>query len=78
MKNKHENFIKDLVFIHLDSINKIKRELIEASANDKDYIKGKLMAYYEVLTIIKSQAELFDIDVHALSNINLETYLYTD
>ena len=74
--NEYKNYLEDLITIQLDKLNSLKLEIASSDENDKDYIKGQIMAYYDTLTNMISQAELFNIQLDKLENIDLEKYLY--
>jgi hypothetical protein len=73
--DNYHNYLVDLVFIQLDKLNQLKEELSSCKEEDKDFIKGQIMAYYDTLDRIKSEAENFDIQIKELEKIDLETYL---
>jgi len=68
VNNKYKNYLKDLGEI-------IKKNSLEAKQKRKiendDYSKGRLMAYYEVISLLKQQAKAFNID---LKDIELENF----
>lgn len=75
--NNYKEYLIDLTSILIDKMNELEIEISVCNPNDKEYLKGQIMAYYDTLTTLKSQAELFDIqlaDLH-LEKINLERYL---
>ncbi|WP_167357324.1 hypothetical protein [Flavobacterium swingsii] len=55
----------------------MENDISNCNEQDKDYLKGQIMAYYDTLTIMKSQAELFDIIIPPLKEdrLDLERYL---
>ena len=69
------NYINDLAIILIEKLNDLEIEIKHSDENDKDYIKGQIMGYYDSLTIIKSQAEAFDIEIESLNNVDLEYFL---
>jgi hypothetical protein len=60
---KYKLFLMDFVSILLDKINKLKQEPSD------DFNKGISFAYYDIVTILKEQANIFDIK---LEEMNLE------
>jgi ribosome recycling factor len=64
--DRYRNYLKDNVTLFKEKIEELKLN----KAND-EFAKGQLLAYYDVLTIFKEQAEVFDID---LKEIGLDTY----
>jgi hypothetical protein len=73
--NNYHNYLVDFIFIQLDKLNQLKEEISSCQEEDKDFIKGQIMAYYDTLDRLKSEAENFDINLKELENVNLETYL---
>lgn len=75
--NTYKEYIIDLISILIDKMNELESEISVCDPNDKEYLKGQIMAYYDTLTTLKSQAELFDIQIIdlGLEEINLERYL---
>jgi hypothetical protein len=71
----NSNYLNDLVIIYLDKLEELAQEMKSSSLEDKDYIKGQIMGLYDVLTIMESQADLFDISISKLENIDLNQYL---
>lgn len=60
-------------YLH-DVMDQIKRDALETkgryeSADDtnKPFFEGKLLAYYEVISLFRDQAKVFEIDLTALS-----------
>lgn len=64
------NYISDLVEILIEKIEELKN-----GSEKDDYVKGQIFSYYDTLDTIKSQAELFDIKIDRLDELNLESYL---
>jgi hypothetical protein len=60
---KYKYFLIDFVSILLDKINNLKQEPSD------DFNKGISFAYYDIITILKEQANIFEIK---LEEINLE------
>ena len=50
----------------IDKLNQLKKEISSCKEEDKDFIKGQIMAYYDTLDRIKSEAENFDIRIKEL------------
>ena len=61
---KYKNYLKDFIHIFFDEINNLLKE------GKDDLIKGELFGYYNILTILKQQAAIFEIDLDELG-INL-------
>ncbi|MBW1294546.1 hypothetical protein [Aquimarina litoralis] len=73
--NNYKNYLNDLVLILVDKLEEFKTEIDNSSEEDKNYCKGQIMAYYDTLDIMKTQADLFEIQQDTLKSINLEDYL---
>lgn len=73
--DNYHNYLLDLIFIQLEKLNQLKEEISSCKEEDKDFIKGQIMAYYDTLDRIKSEAGNFEIEIKELENINLEAYL---
>jgi hypothetical protein len=69
------HYLSDLVDILMDKLKEIEIDLSSDLEVDKVFLKGQIFAYYDTLTIIKSQAEAFDIKIARLNDENLERYL---
>jgi hypothetical protein len=67
-KDKYKLYLIDLVSI-------LKEEAYEArkkrGPNSDDFYEGRLMAYYEFVSLLKQQADAFGID---LKDINLQDF----
>jgi len=64
--NKYQNYLKDNMTLFKEKIEELK-----LSENEDEFIKGQLLAYYDILTIFKVQAKVFDIE---LNEIGLDTF----
>ncbi|WP_338815699.1 hypothetical protein V9L05_21970 (plasmid) [Bernardetia sp. Wsw4-3y2] len=73
--NSYKNYLNDFIDIQIDKLSELEQEISSCEKGDKDYIMGQIMGYYDSLTILRSQAELFNIDLPKLQNLNLEKYL---
>jgi len=74
--DNYKNFLIDLVSIQIKKLTELENEISGCNEQDKDYIKGQIMGYYDVLTIMKSQSELFGILIPPLEDeLDLERYL---
>lgn len=54
-----ENYLTDLVSLLIEKADAVK---LSKSESESDYDAGQLMAYHEVLSLMKQQAEIYDID----------------
>ncbi|MFL5764757.1 MAG: hypothetical protein ACJ77K_12505 [Bacteroidia bacterium] len=75
--NNYANYLKDLVFLLIENLAKLHDEIKTASDPDKEYLRGQPTAYYDSLTIMRSQAGLFNIPLNdiGLADLHLEKYL---
>ncbi|WP_163444388.1 hypothetical protein [Flavobacterium columnare] len=72
----YANYLEDLASILLEKLKNLENEITNCDENDKDYFKGQIIAYYDILTILKSQSEAFGIEILNLQgNLDLERYL---
>jgi hypothetical protein len=71
---KYKYFLQDLIPIFLENVDELRNE------NKDDYNKGKLFAYYDVLTIIQQQAIAFGIGLEEikLMEVNENDYFYSN
>ena len=78
--NNYKEYIIDSIYLFVDKIKELETEIRDSNQNDKEYIKGQIMAYYDVLTTLSSQSEMFDIPLSdlGLENLSLEKYLTLD
>ena len=75
--NNYQEYLTDLVSILLDKMEELNSEISDSEQNEREYLKGQIMAYYDILDTLKSQAELFDLSLIdlGLEGLNLEKYL---
>lgn len=76
-----QDFLADLVLILIPILEDrykelYKKDIILENEDNKSFLYGEIMAYYDVLTIIKSQCDLFEIQIPTLNNISLDKYLF--
>lgn len=60
------NFLSDLVILLREKASEVK----SGCATGNDYEKGRLFAYYEVLSLIHQQAQAFGIDLNKIGMTN--------
>lgn len=72
--DNYKNYLSDLIIILLDKLDEIEKEILTCSDEDKDYLKGQIMGYYDTLTTMRSQAQIFNIEISGLDK-NFERYL---
>jgi hypothetical protein len=69
-------FIDDLSSIFIEKIEQAMEALMASNSQlDKEYYKGQVFAYYDILETLRSQAEAFGITELKLDSIQLEKYL---
>lgn len=61
------NFLKDLVLLLRDHATQVKQSTLA----NMEFEKGRLLAYYEVLSLIQQQAKAFGVD---MAEINMEDF----
>jgi len=61
------NFLKDLVLLLRDLVTQVK----QSTSPSMEFEKGRLLAYYEVLSLIQQQAKAFGVD---MAEINMEDF----
>jgi hypothetical protein len=64
---KYKNYLVDNIGLVLEKIDELNSE---QDSNDA-FLIGKRTAYYDIITIFKEQAELFDIDLREIGLENL-------
>lgn len=73
MKNKnfetYINYISDLL---KDNAKKAKLEADNSKEGEFDYNTGYLLAYYEVISTMKNQASIFDLEQEDISLSDIE------
>ncbi len=52
-----ENFLKDYIFIIREQLSKTRQKC------DNEYDRGRVFAYYDILSILQMQAQSFEIDL---------------
>ncbi len=73
MKNKNfETYIKYISDLLKDNARKAKLEADNPKEGDFDYNTGYLMAYYEVISTMKNQAAIFDLEQEDISLSDIE------
>ncbi len=62
-QNKFKNYLYDLGYLLKEKAKDAKKEKsISSNSEDSIYQEGYLMAYYEVLDLMKQQAKAFNIE----------------
>ena len=73
MKNKNfELYIKYISDLIKDNAKKAKLEADNPEKGEVDYNTGYLIAYYEVISTMKNQAFLFDLEQDDISLSDIE------
>lgn len=60
---KHKYYLQDLISFIKEEARNSKLNKVKSPS---DYNKGHLMAYYEVISLMKEQAIVFDMDLEEL------------
>jgi len=71
----YKNYVNDFIILLIDKLSELKNDFFTCKPEDKDYIRGQIMSYYDTLTILKSQAEVFDIYLYEFEDLNLGRFL---
>ena len=61
-----ELFLRDLGMLLREKALAARQDAAQSRGEDRDYKLGFLMAYHEVVSLVKQQADAFGIDVRAL------------
>ena len=64
--DKYKNYLEDNMILIRNKIEELK-----LAHNIDEFTKGQLITYYDVITIFKEQAVVFDIE---LKEIGLDTF----
>ena len=62
MDSRHQEFLQDVLITMHVNIRDLKERRNFAAPEELTYIEGKLMAYMEMLAILRSSASEFNID----------------
>jgi hypothetical protein len=72
MTDTHANYLHDLGQLVRKAGKQAKQEAASAKPEDKIFQQGRLMAYYEVLSLMQHQAEAFDLPLTDLALSGLD------
>jgi hypothetical protein len=72
MTDTHANYLHDLGQLVRKAGEQAKQETASATPEDKIFQQGRLMAYYEVLSLMQHQAEAFDLPLNDLALSGLD------
>jgi hypothetical protein len=72
MTDTHANYLRDLGQLVRERGEQAKKEAASAAPEDKIFQRGRLMAYYEVLSLMQQQAEAFDLPLNDLGLSGLD------
>ncbi len=73
MATPAENYLLDLgSLLKEEAIAAKQRTLVAEGSNEHGFELGRLTAYYEILSIMKSQASAFGISVEAVSLADID------
>lgn len=61
MESRFVEFVQDIVITLHENIRELKERKAFADAEEQSYIDGKLQAYHEVLSALKSAAREFNL-----------------
>ena len=61
MSDTHANYLRDLGYLVREAGELAKTDVARASESDRPFQQGRLMAYYEVLSLMQQQAEAFQL-----------------
>lgn len=61
-----ELFLRDLGTLLKEKALTAQQDAAQGRAEDRDYKLGFLMAYHDVISLVKQQADAFGVDVRAL------------
>ena len=67
MSETHANYLRDLGQLLREAGQEAKRSARAATDGDRDFERVKLMAYYEVLSLMQQQAVAFDLPLDDLA-----------
>ncbi len=65
--DKMSLYLHDLSVLLKEEALTARKELKEASGDEKLYAQGQLMAFYRVISLMQQQAKAFDIDLKILA-----------
>lgn len=63
----HANYLRDLGYLVREAGEQAKKDAARASESDRLFQQGRLMAYYEVLSLMQQQAEAFQLPLEELA-----------
>jgi len=63
----HANYLLDLGHLVREAGEQAKKDADQASESDRLFQRGRLMAYYEVLSLMQQQAEAFQLPLEELA-----------
>ena len=67
MADTHAHYLRDLGYLLREAGEAAKRDAASAAESDRKYQRGRVMAYYEVLSLMEQQAVAFDLPLQELS-----------
>jgi hypothetical protein len=63
----HANYLRDLGHLIREAGEQAKNDSDQASESNRLFQQGRLMAYYEVLSLMQQQAEAFQLPLRDLA-----------
>jgi uncharacterized membrane protein YccC len=67
MSDTHANYLRDLGYLVREAGEEAKTSAGSAAEDDRQFQHGRLMAYYEVLSLMQQQAVAFDLPLQDLA-----------
>ena len=67
MSETHANYLRDLGQLVREAGQEARLSAQAAAGGDRDFERGRLMAYYEVLSLMQQQAVAFDLPLEDLA-----------
>lgn len=71
-KESLKNYIQEISGLLKDNAKKAKLDADNPKASDADYNTGYLMAYHEVITVMKNQAPFFNLEQEDIDLADIE------
>lgn len=73
-ENQFDNYVKDLILLIRE-----QADLLKSDSKKDEFESGRAMAYYEILSLIKSQAVAFELPLDSLGihDLDVSNYLMT-
>lgn len=72
MDNK---LLEILVEIYIQNLDEIVINLQNANEQEKDFLRGQIMGYYSALEAMKVHADILEVSIAELENVDIFKYL---